>query len=407
MLSRREILLACLAAGGVMLSGCGGDDGGAAPEPGDIAGGVPDPTAVLRTSWSTDPWALGSYSYLAATASPEDRIALRQPLAGSLVFAGEAVSSEHPSTVHGALASGVAAAEQAIDAGLADVIVVGAGAAGLGAAATLADAGVGVVVLEARDRIGGRVRTDTSLGVAVDLGGSWIHGVSGNPLTELAEDFGIDTVAFDYDDVDLREVGEDADALEVAVEVQGEFAADPDELSANAFEEGAEQVGGDVLMPEGYIAIIGPLADGLDIRLSTAVSDIAYGGGVEVTTDTGGAFEADAAIVTVPLGVLKSGAIGFDPPLPDSHAGPIARLGMGLLDKLVLRFDRMWWPDVSVIAIQQGADPLFAYWINLAPLVGEPMLMGFNGGSAARRLVSADDTAVVAAAMDVLRAAYG
>ena len=66
------------------------------------------------------------------------------------------------------------------------VVVIGAGMAGLAAAANLKKRGFAVVVLEARDRIGGRMRTDRSFGCAVDLGASWVHGINGNPLVELA-----------------------------------------------------------------------------------------------------------------------------------------------------------------------------------------------------------------------------
>jgi phytoene dehydrogenase-like protein len=78
----------------------------------------------------------------------------------------------------------------------ADVVVVGAGVAGLAAARALALGGQRVVVLEARDRIGGRTWTDSSLGVPVDLGASWIHGVDGNPLWALAPRFGVEAVEF-------------------------------------------------------------------------------------------------------------------------------------------------------------------------------------------------------------------
>ncbi|MBI3217100.1 MAG: FAD-dependent oxidoreductase [Mycobacterium sp.] len=65
------------------------------------------------------------------------------------------------------------------------VIVVGAGIAGLAAARCLQRAGIPYVVLEARDRIGGRLHTIDLAGVPVDLGGSWIHHPIGNPLTSL------------------------------------------------------------------------------------------------------------------------------------------------------------------------------------------------------------------------------
>ncbi len=71
------------------------------------------------------------------------------------------------------------------------VVVVGAGIAGLATSSALREAGVACVVLEARDRIGGRLHTVDLAGVPVDLGGSWIHHPVGNPLSALCDDHGI------------------------------------------------------------------------------------------------------------------------------------------------------------------------------------------------------------------------
>ncbi|MEM7537141.1 MAG: NAD(P)/FAD-dependent oxidoreductase [Chloroflexota bacterium] len=79
-------------------------------------------------------------------------------------------------------------------------IVIGAGMAGIMAARTLHDAGHAVKILEARNRVGGRTHTDHSLGVSVDLGGSWIHGAYANPLTELARTYNIATGYTDFVD---------------------------------------------------------------------------------------------------------------------------------------------------------------------------------------------------------------
>jgi len=88
--------------------------------------------------------------------------------------------------VHDALLSGRRAASEAVDGDApgSSVIVVGAGVAGLACAVHLVAAGFEVVAVEARDRAGGRVSTSDELGMPLDLGASWIHGVDGNPLTE-------------------------------------------------------------------------------------------------------------------------------------------------------------------------------------------------------------------------------
>ncbi|MGA1213783.1 MAG: FAD-dependent oxidoreductase, partial [Solirubrobacterales bacterium] len=84
------------------------------------------------------------------------------------------------------------------------VVVVGAGMAGLGAARTLREAGCRVVVVEARDRIGGRVHTVEWQGARIDLGAAWIHDSRGNPLTAIAERAGLGTVPTAYDRISLR-----------------------------------------------------------------------------------------------------------------------------------------------------------------------------------------------------------
>ncbi len=78
------------------------------------------------------------------------------------------------------------------------IIVVGGGIAGLAAARDLHDAGYDVVVLEAKDHLGGRVWTDRSTGKALDMGASWIHGVKKNPISRLAEELGLRREPTDY-----------------------------------------------------------------------------------------------------------------------------------------------------------------------------------------------------------------
>lgn len=98
----------------------------------------------------------------------------------------------------------------------ADVLVIGAGIAGLRAAEVLVANGRRVIVLEARDRLGGRIYTDRSWGVPVELGASWIHGVENNPIAALAAAKGITTQATDYESIMYGADGQRlGDSLEV------------------------------------------------------------------------------------------------------------------------------------------------------------------------------------------------
>lgn len=154
-----------------------------------------DPLAARRsiaTAFIGDEDFGGAYAYLRRGATPADRDALSGEVHPGLHLAGEAGSRRYPGTLHGAWFSGEERAD-AVIAGLdrgalgADrpVVVVGAGVAGLAAARRLHDAGRAVVVLEAKDRIGGRAATDTTLGGPVHLGGAWLHGHIGHPLHRL------------------------------------------------------------------------------------------------------------------------------------------------------------------------------------------------------------------------------
>ena len=180
---------------------------------------MPAPAGMLRTRWDQDPWSRGAYSYLPVGADPELRVRLQEPIGGRVHLAGEATSSEAPSTVHGAIASGerVAASILATLSPGGTVVVVGAGAAGLAAATRLAAAGVDVVVVEARDRVGGRLHTVRPAGwpIPVELGASWVHDTGASDLAEALSDADIDAVPFDYSGVALDPSGERVDREEL------------------------------------------------------------------------------------------------------------------------------------------------------------------------------------------------
>jgi monoamine oxidase len=346
-----------------------------------------------------------------------------------------------------------------------DVLVIGAGASGLAAAGSLAAGNKSVIVLEARDRIGGRVWTNRAWSdLPVDLGASWIHGHQGNPLTELAARFEVPTAATDFASVaafnergqrfqpqDLVRLLGDFDALEqglgklkrefrdshkaatsldeairrwqaastlpdddrqlarqvARVQFELDSAANLDELAFPGFDDGQTFGGQQRVFPNGYVGIIEGLAQGLDIRLKTNISAIDYSGPtVKVATDSG-PFEAERVIVTVPLGVLKSGAIRFVPELPEAKRAAIARLGMGLLNKVALRFRESFWPDQFILAfIGEQPDPWPSVF-NLQRVYKQPLLVGFKSGRAARADERRTDRDLVAQLLGQLRQAMG
>lgn len=114
------------------------------------------------------------------------------------------------------------------------------------------------------------------------------------------------------------------------------------------------------------------------------VSRIEHGGpGVTLTT-TRGTVSADRVIVTVPLGVLKAGAVTFVPPLPEAKQRAVRRLGFGVLDKVVLAFDDAHWPAEPDMLGVVGADAPVTDLVNGLRFGETPLLIGLRGGANAR-----------------------
>ncbi|MFD8375817.1 FAD-dependent oxidoreductase [Streptomyces sp. NPDC059688] len=411
---------------------------GNAPRNGNRA--APEPVGYLRTSWSVDPFARCSYSYLAPSAlGAKARAVLAASVAGRLYFAGEATSSEAPSTAHGALESGLRAARQVIDAAEEGehIVIIGSGFAGLACARALVEEGYQVTVLEGRDRIGGRIWTQHLAGVPAEMGASWIHGSSDNVMNRVLKESGDPSYTFDYenstgedgqatrqlarfekklDEVDHPSAATVASvmprnpsaALRSALNINYslEYAAEPSQLSVEATLEGRDLKGPDLLLPRGYDRLLAHVRGDTPVRTRHVVTRIQHGReGVTVTLRGGRTVRADRAVITVPIGVLKAATIAFEPALPDAKQEAIKALGAGLLDKLWLDFAEPFWDrDADVI---QWFDPkhpsLWSWWVNGYKAFGKPLLLGFNGGKQAHLLARASDHEVVDSAMRALQ----
>ncbi len=380
------------------------------------AAGPHQPTGYIRTNWSRDPFSYGSYSYVARGSRQRDRRRLEAPVDGRLFFAGEAVYPDYNSTVHAAFESGRRSANMVLETDAQRIAVVGAGVSGLAAAQLLASHGRQVTVFEARDRIGGRVWTDHRLGVPVDLGASWIHGTTNNPLTWLADQQSARRLRHG-DSMVVRGAGgrwidenDTPDWFDDVTMIEHDAGADADQINYSAYLLQDDYGGPDVVFADGYEAILPGLAGGYETRLSAPVVAVSLGpSGVSLTLASAGPVEADVVIVTVPLGVLKQRRIAFSPALPPEKLDAIDRLGMGTLDKLYLAFEEVFWdPDPVWLGTIEAGLPYgqFVQWLNLHAVLGVPILMAFNGGSPALALAGLSDQEVVARGLQALGVAY-
>lgn len=338
------------------------------------------------------------------------------------------------------------------------VLVIGAGMAGLSAAQKLKSSGYSVVVLEARARTGGRIWTDRSLGVPVDLGAAWIHGIESNPVHSLARKAGAQMFRTDFESVsifenasavsrgDFRRIEQAHELLlaklmrkkrsasgresmaeavnpllaelpaglvrrgvrwQIAADMEIEYAADLADISLKYYDEDEAFDGDDVLFPNGYSAITDFLAAGLDVRTNHMVTKIETTGDLARVFTNRGRFEADRVVVTLPLGVLKTGQVQFNPPLPAAKRSAIGRLGMGTMNKIVMVFSEAFWPEVHRLGgLKDDSARLVEFW-NLKPLSRQPVLACLSRGSFARSLDAGSTQAAVSFAAAELRAMFG
>jgi monoamine oxidase len=312
-----------------------------------------------------------------------------------------------------------------------DVAIVGAGAAGLAAAKELRRAGRSFVVLEARSRIGGRAYTDDTLGIPFDAGAQYIHWAERNPWKKIADELkvpleedaagGIPVVFANGvrmpDDERARRRSAFSriwQALEAGVSADRSFAdavkgASPEIVGAAggitqfALGEDPERVsiadydqlwaGDDYLVPGGYGALVTRWGADVPVRLSTPVSAIRWNGRGVVLETAAGSLTAGAAIVTVPIGVLKAGGIRFAPELPAPLQDALGGLGMGAYTKLALKIDRARVEPLEAtdyIELVDGSAVSFEFW----PF-GRDLCLVMLGGDHARKLCEAGEGAAI------------
>ncbi|MFY7810902.1 MAG: flavin monoamine oxidase family protein [Flavobacterium sp.] len=333
------------------------------------------------------------------------------------------------------------------------VVVVGAGISGLAAAKKLKENGFTVIVLEAQDKIGGRLRTNRSLGFAFDEGASWIHGIDQNPLTTLAQKAGMTTAFTDDESIKsydhdgrlrpnnqynnavnelyniletLNKKGKLNESFESVFNENYPLKAkdrlwqsllstfvtfdtgDLNNLSSLYYNEGEVFGGEERIATNGYDKIPNYLALGLDIKLNQKVTKIDYSGSKIKIIHNQTTTEADYVLVTVPLGVLKKNRIAFCPELPNKKLEAIKKIGMSTVNKFLLTWETAFWDDVQYISYTPIIKDKFNYFVNLKknnPRINA--LMTFAYADYARQTENMTDAEIIKEIMTHLENIYG
>ncbi|MEO1441045.1 MAG: NAD(P)/FAD-dependent oxidoreductase, partial [Chloroflexota bacterium] len=304
-------------------------------------------------------------------------------------------------------------------------------------------------------------------GAAVDEGANWIHGVPENPLFHLAEEAGISTTNDDVGHPLRMQVFDSGSGRAVSIfrfvymlwranRLSGHFAHESKSAAhaeANLAERFEKEIAGvhgkmnqrllryglrtivDLTMAEksellhpnalainpdyentddytidgGYRQLVNVLAGGLDIRTGTRVTQIRYDEhGVTVVTDHE-EYQGAHVIVTVPLGVLKSNSIAFDPPLPEQKTQAIGNLGFGNVEKVFLKFDFPFWRSSphQTRHLFHMSDTVgdFPAFLDLTDSSGQPVLCSIISGDQSRRL-AADPEPLIDEATGLLKTMF-
>ena len=313
--------------------------------------------------------------------------------------------------------------------------MIGAGVAGLQAAQILQDAGLSLAVLEARDRIGGRIHTLRPKGwpVPVEAGAEFMHGRPSTllPLARGAKELRGARYQTGLRPADplwnrvfekmgslphrreqsalaaLRQMRLAPEEKEFAVEfLEGFNAARIDRMSVRAIVQqtrAAERVHSERIarLPRGFDVVPKKLARGLRVELRAQVRLVRWRRGrVEAVCD-GRTYQAERAVITLPLGVLQRRAVRFDPRLPRWKERAIEELAMGPVVKVALLFDEAPWP-ADLAFLQARGMPVPTFWRPLPSRA--PAIIGWASSRKAELLRRKD---AVAEAVRSLSAGLG
>lgn len=159
---------------------------------------------------------------------------------------------------------------------------------------------------------------------------------------------------------------------------------------------------GDFRILDGYDSVYGHWANGLDIRLNAPVRRITWSAeGVQVETAVG-VFEGAAVVITLPLGVLQSGAVQFAPALPEAKQSAIRRLRMGPAIKLIYRLNDNPAPPGIIALYSAGTPPM--WWSSSAGHdTSEAVWTALATGDYARSLLARGEAGALEAALATLR----
>jgi len=325
------------------------------------------------------------------------------------------------------------------------VIVVGGGAAGIGAARRLCESGRSVLVLEARERTGGRAHTWQSAdGLRVDLGAAWLHSADTNPLVGLARDaqqpvdetkyelrssvnerqMGPERLAawqayraaFDREVDRCGELGKDVACDECAgpdatwyalldAHIRGVAGAPLHAISALDFSryQGSEI---DWRLPHGYGALLESLARPLPVRTSAPVMRIDAKGHDISVGGSWGSLSSRRVVITLPTSLLADESIRFEPRLPPAKLAAAAGLPLGAVGKLFLRIDGGALRDCrGDFFTGEIGEPDTGFYV-VRPF-GQPIVEAYSGGSLHEDLERAGPEAWTCYAVEQLVGLFG